>query len=1032
MKRFRIAALSIAGLLALLLIAVAVGFSSWFQTWAARRALASQPGWSGSIGSVSAGLKRVELKNVRVERDGAVLTVPAADAQLPLLAAAFREQILISRLVAKGWTIDLSKWKPGSGAVNAAQTSGAPAQRGGSAKTTSAPVGAGSAATPPPKSGNERAAFHGIFNQLRLPFDLALDGIDIAGEVILPDGRGRSTIAISGGGLAAGQEGRFKFDTGAALTDPKVTTVGLRGTVTAAMDTPRTITRVAMNADAAASGTQFPKGVTLKADLAAARGATGETYSAGVVTEGRQLLLVQADFPRQAQQLSGTWKLDVRDDDVSPFALGRPLPEFSARGEGKFDTDAAFAAAHVSGRIEGGADKLTVFLPQLNGVGAIKLSADFDVTRSGEVIAIRKLNADVAGERPVATVTALQAFEFNPASAQLKAEDPARELLGIVVHGLPLAWAQPFLGDVAVTGGDVRGELVASMRAGGTTVRTKSPVTIAGATVRQAGKMLIEGVDIALSTSADYTPHGWQAEITEFTAVAGDVTMLRVNAKAGQLAGKDQPLKATGHLKADLPTWLAQPVARGTVALTRGDAVVDFIASVDGKKALQAKIALNNLAAPAPKTAEKSAGDAGAATTPKRATLPSLSTDLRADVAANGDITIHAPIEIQRDDRKSDVTIAGTVKPAKNLSTIDAQVTSNLLVIDDAQVLVALLPPEDGKQPEKARDLTPPWAGLRGTLALQLKKVVYSESFQATNVVGTLRLEENGMKFDGVRVMLGEGDAKLNGTVSFDAASPQPYGLIADMVVTQFDPGPLFRAVDSTRPPTVEGKFNVKTQLSSRAGTLGDLAAGAGGEFELTSRGGIFRGLPVNINNIVESTGRLAGWIASAGTAFGALTGKKDYADVASKAEAVAELAKGLNPIPYDQLAIVMSRDERLNTTLKDFTLISPEIRLAGQGHAVHEPGSRLFDDPLAMEFTLRVRARGRQGELLKYLGALDTQTDDLGYAACALPVKIGGTLGKPDASEFSNRVAALAVEKSGLADKAAEFLNRIRGNGGK
>jgi hypothetical protein len=80
----------------------------------------------------------------------------------------------------------------------------------------------------------------------------------------------------------------------------------------------------------------------------------------------------------------------------------------------------------------------------------------------------------------------------------------------------------------------------------------------------------------------------------------------------------------------------------------------------------------------------------------------------------------------------------------------------------------------------------------------------------------------------------------------------------------------------------------------------------------------------------------------------------------------------------------------------------------------------------VAMEFTLR--ARGRQGELLKYLGALEPQTDDLGYATCSVPLKIGGTLGNPDPSEVNSKFTALAIERSGFGDKAAELFNKLRG----
>src|SRR4051812_22143550 len=89
--------------------AIAIAFSSGFQTWAARKAIGSQPGLTGTVESVSAGLKRVELKNLRLERDGAVLTVPTVLAELPLIDAGRREKISLTRLVSKGWVLDLSR-----------------------------------------------------------------------------------------------------------------------------------------------------------------------------------------------------------------------------------------------------------------------------------------------------------------------------------------------------------------------------------------------------------------------------------------------------------------------------------------------------------------------------------------------------------------------------------------------------------------------------------------------------------------------------------------------------------------------------------------------------------------------------------------------------------------------------------------------------------------------------------------------------------------------------------------------------------
>ena len=1017
MKPARFLLIAVAATGGLLLAAVAVAFNSSFQTWATRRALASRPAWHASVGAVSAGLHQVSLKNVRFEQDGVALVLPSLEAGLPLLSAGLGKKVLVSRLVAKGWVLDLSKF--GATPSKATAAAGAPASAvvRNHAGGVAAEVMRSAAAAAVPRAA--APAFAGIFGRLQLPLDASFDGVELEGEVILPEGRGRATVKVTGGGLGAAREGKFDLAAAATLADPGVTALTLRGTLMAVMDSPRSFARLAARLDATASGPKFPDGVKLTSDLSAARLTDGESYAVAVVNQERPLVAVQAGFPNGGRRLDGTWKLDMRETDLAPFALGRPLPAFAASGAGKFDTDFTFAAVHAAGRLDATVDRLAVLNPKIPALGPMTLGAEFDLAQHGEVIGIAKLDATIAAARPVAVVQALQAFEFNARRGELRAADPARELFGITLQGVPLAWIQPFLPDLQVTGGDVHGEVVATARGGGTALRSKTPVTVAGVSVSRAGRPLLQGVDLAVSLAADYTPLGWQAEIANLTLKTGAVALLALEAKAGQLAGKAQPLKATGRFTVDLPALLEQPAGHRAVSLSQGGATVEFVASLAAKQEVQAKIFVTNLAAPA-------GGKSPASP------LPSISADVRADVAASGQFTFNVPILLERAGRKSDIAIVGTLTPGKDAGTLDAQVVSTQLVVDDAMVLVAILPAGAPDQPGRSpppRETAPPWAGVNGSLALHLKKVIYSDTFQVSDVAGTLRLDAGALKLEQVHAGFGDGsEARFDGLVKFESAAPQPFVLAADFALHEFDPGPLFQAINPKQPPTVEGKFSVTSKLAGRATRLGDLALGAGGDFQLASKGGIFRGLPVNVGSATDSTGKVAGWIASAGTALGALTGRKDYADIANKAQALGELARGLNPIPYDQLSVVLSRDEALNTTLKDFALISPELRLTGSGRVTHQPGAALLDDTLAMEFKLR--ARGRQGDLLKYLGVLEPPPDALGYVACTLPLKIGGTLGRPDTSELNGRLAALAAEKSGVTDKAADLFNRLRGAG--
>ena len=76
------------------------------------------------------------------------------------------------------------------------------------------------------------------------------------------------------------------------------------------------------------------------------------------------------------------------------------------------------------------------------------------------------------------------------------------------------------------------------------------------------------------------------------------------------------------------------------------------------------------------------------------------------------------------------------------------------------------------------------------------------------------------------------------------------------------------------------------------------------------------------------------------------------------------------------------------------------------------------------------MRARGRTAELIKYLGKLDATTDELGYAPCTLPLKVAGTLARPDTTELNQAMAALALEKSGVTERASELFNKLIGGG--
>lgn len=997
MKAFRLVLIGVSICALLLLVALAVGLNASFQTWAARRELAKRPELHGSIGRVSAGFSRTEVRALKLESQGAVLTLPSLDLELPAISAGLSRKVYVRSLVAKGWTLDLTK---AAGLPTIAAQNAQP-RRQPPSSNFSLLSSANAAEAIAPASTVTAAQFRGVLSQLQLPVDLSVDGVDLEGEVILPPQAGHGTsrlrVVLRGGGLGAGKDGAFRLDVAGAASDGGAMTI--KGDLGARMDTPRTFTQFTSKLDSSVSGTQFPDGVTLRADVTAARSATGENYTVILAGKSKQLASLKADWVSSTGHIGGAWQIDLHDTDVAPFALGRKLPGFTADGGGTFETGAALDEIHATGSLKVVAERLELIRPELSAVGAANVAAEFDLLQHGDSIRVERLDATVSGRAPVASIHGLQSFEFNLKSGELGVADPAKDLVAISLKGLPLAWAQAFLGSMAVTGGDVRGEFSLSAREGGLALRPTAPLTIAGLSVTNAGVPALQDVDVSLQASADYTPRGWQAEVTHFTLSHAGASLLAVQAKAGQLSGEAQPVKATGHWTANLAELQQQPVVAGSLRLTAGKAEGNFSASLDGTKAIETKLTLSDLVAV---TKEK---------------LPVVTAELRADIAPTGKITFSAPLLFMIEDRKSDLLFAGTFIPGTPAGTIDARLSGEKVVAQDVQLLGLLVPAEEPVKKPGTPDAKPFWSAVNGQVTLAIRKVIYAGSAEVSDVGGTIRLDPVALSLENVRAVFGpESDLKLAGAMKFDAKAAG-YTMAADLAVNNFDTAPAFKALDPAKLPTVEARVNFTGHVTGEGENVAKVAERARGRFEMTSKGGVFRALNTVLPADRLQTAQSALSVVSGLFGGGGGTG----ADVA---RITNEIVKYVSEIQFDQLSVSAERDANLNLLLKDFSLISPDVRLGGEGVVTYTPGKSLLQQALDLKLTLG--ARGRFGELLGQAKMLKAEKDNLGYTAFVTPIKVGGTLGHTDNSDFKSKILAIVLEKSGVGDA----LNRMLGGG--
>lgn len=952
----------------LVLLALLLAFTSPVQTWAVRRALQGQAEFHGELSSISVGFNRVSVENLRIHGNGYRLVLPSLEADLPVVPVT-RRNIAIKRLVAKGWTLDLTAGPRGFGSV----------------KRTSNTAIAGyfaflAAATPP--SGSQvvtiPSGFQGIFDHLGLPADVSVESADLEGEIVFPVAPGqapaRARVTLTGGNLGVGKEARFSVVASVAVDDPtaRVNQLESRSELIARMDSPRTFDRLTATVVAMASGPQAPNGPRLTFDLAARRDGQAEEYGLALRSAVRTLAELKGTLPAGAPALTGTWDLDTRAADLAPFALGRPLPVFAISGRGTYRADRALSELQADGTLDVAAERLDLIRPELASMGAINLKVSFDLEGHGPIFHVRRLGVILAGSSPVARLEALQGLEWNRQTGELRVAEPDRELLRIALDGLPWGWVQPFTSGYSFNGTPLRGELLANARGGRFTLRTAAPLLAQGWSMLRGGRPVVSELDLSVAGSAEYTIQGWQAEVSDFTARRGTDELLSLRTLFGQALGRDQPIKATGGLKADLAGLLAQPWAASYPQLATGQAQIKFNLRLDRRQEIGVEFRVANLIH-------------------ENEVLPDIEGELRADLQADGRIDAKIPLKIERAGRQSNLELVAALKPVADGREITAQLSSSVLYLEDVQVLGAiggLARPSSTPAGGQAGSPVPVWSGYTGRMVLDLKRVYYTPHAIAHNVVGAIRLGTSALMVEDISFSLGEGGLfKVGGQVSFDSFHADPYALTADVALNGFDPGPVLRALNPTVAPPLEGKFDLTSRLSGRARDLAGLADSASGALNLNSRGGTLRALSVDISEFARAGTRLA----SVAGLIGLATGDERVLKYSERLRAASELTSGLASVNFDQLTVQVERTPENHYVIKDLAIISPTVRLLGNGIIEHQPGISVWSQPLSLR--LQLGARDAVAGHLRTLKLLADETDALGYAPLTEYLVLDGSL---------------------------------------
>lgn len=966
MKALRILLACGAAAATLAAVVVLIAIAPPLQTWAARRALSGTSGVQGTLGSLSAGFGEVDIDELHLQADGAALTLPSLRAKLSLTNAVVRRNFAVRSLVAKGWTLDLT------GMAAAAQPGAAPAQRA-------------------------TRAFLGLLGALRLPVDGSLDGVDLEGDVLFTPLPGRAParvhVVVSGGGLGAGREGALAVDASGTLADPSlpITSVAARGSVSAALDSSRAVTRLRVDADLTDSSGSSQRGLTLAAQVTAYPAARAEVYSVTVSRAGREKATIVATLSEETRTLTGTWKVDVLDSDVAPYLPDHPLPPSSLTGSGGFGAGADSPAVRAFGSLALRASHLGVLSGALEAAGAVTLGAEFDVTRSGTSVRVDRLGVSLAGERPVATVKSVQPFSIDERSGALSPSDPGADLLDATVVGLPLAWLSGLTGGVAVAGGDAAGEFAVRDANGSLELRPKAVLTAAGVTARGPGGILAQGVDLGLSLSGGYSPQGWRVRWAPLTVSGAGRRLATAEGTASVAAGADKPVALAMKWEADLDALAGARAAPELSWLSGRSASGSLTATVGAAAELDAK-------------ADLVGHDPGQL----------VSASVHADVEGDGALSFKAPIRLSSGKSASEVSLEGSSGRDSGGPWIDVRLSGASVGLGHLRMLAAPFAPGLGA----ARDRAAFWGDWTGRVTVSLDRV-RTDAGELADVGGVLNLDHGSIKLEGGRGgPAGHSLTNVTGSLDFNPASDIPYSLRAVAAATSEDAASLLPAPRPGADPPFEGKFTTARTFTGNGRNLGDLARNSREEFRITSTIGIVRILKADVADSLQEapTPAVSDALATVGSVVGAAVGtRRNVLDsgrtkLSPETEAALDLTYEVAEIGYDSLTISAFQGSDGVIHLAGMDMVSPEVRLEGTGRIAGARGLALSDQALSAD--LQLGAKGKAAELLGKAGLLSSRKDDLGYSELSQGVHFGGTLAHLDTGPWSDLLVKAATRK--------------------
>ena len=686
---------------------------------------------------------------------------------------------------------------------------------------------------------------------------------------------------------------------------------------------------------------------------------------------------------------------------VSEFTLQTPLGD-SFKVQASVAIPVA-AKPSVSVQASYSADLPTLLAPWLPKAH-VKATGDFDFTEADTKLEVRRMTTNVttASGDLLLKVATLLPFNFDPATRRVFGEKKPVDLMQIGVGRLPLDWIPLSQSNAQLTGTLEPGDLVLSVDGEKISLRATAPLKLAGVSYAEASESLLSSLAVEMTPTFEMSGATSQVQTGDLT-VRNAAGVVLLTSKGDVVQTPADGLRANLIFNLEVPALASQPVFAGAQRVSEGRASGEIRATVGAARQVEARLTVNGMVA----------RDGGHL-------LPVANLSFRAIVQENGKIAVQAPLLLDRAGVRSDLNFALDVTPSGKDFAVDGKLSGEHVELSDALSVLGVFSAKAARATQDggaavggvkvASDAVSAWSRFSGRLALDIKSVASGKEWAMTGLTGVVAINPAVISLQKLNASFSEKSQLVAKARLEFAAGPQPYQLTGDFSLTEFDAGKLFKVIEPTKPPTIEGLFTVQGQFKGSGETVERTIDRTHGQFDLTSRQGIFRGLQRTSGKVSMTSKAVELGASVLGSLFGSEKATKAAEKVAGQAYFVDQLAQSIGEFNYDQLSVKLVRDEALNLTMQDISLISPEIRLLGKGSVSYVAGKPLLEQP--MNVSLSFAARGKVEQLLGKLRLVEGTKDEVGYAKAKEVITIGGTLSKPDPTGFFTKIASAKLNE--------------------